>query len=90
MARPGWSTMLRKGSREERLTSTLRYIGNAFLVLGHFVLLWGDTATALTFKLTGGISILPFAFAWKLWDVIALEMLFICLDSTKLYQVLFS
>ena len=82
--------MLRKGSREERLTSTLRYIGNALLVLGHFVLLWGDTATALTFKLSGGVAILPFAFAWRLWDVIALEMLFISLDTTKLVQVLFS
>ena len=82
--------MLRKGSRQERVTSTLRYIGNALLVLGHFVLLWGDTATALTFKLSGGFTILPFAFAWRLWDVIALEALFICLDCTKLYQLLVS
>ena len=82
--------MLRKGSRQERVTSTLRYIGNALLVLGHFALLWGEPTTALTIKLVGGASILPFAFVWRLWDVIALEMLFIVLDSTKLTQLLFS
>ncbi len=82
--------MLRKGSRQEKLTSTLRYIGNALLVLGHFVLLWGEPTSALSIKLIGGASILPFAYLWRLWDVMALEMLFFILDSTKLYQLLFS
>ena len=82
--------MLRKGSHQEKLAGTLRYLGNFLLVIGHFALLWGDISTALIIKLTGGFAVMPFAFAWKLWDVIALEVLFVTLDLTKLYQVLFS
>ena len=68
----------------------LRYIGNTLLVIGHFTLLWGDTQSALIIKIIGGLAILPFAFALRLWDVIALEMLFGGMDVTKLYQVIFS
>ena len=60
------------------------------LIMGHFVLLWGDTQTALTVKLIGGLCVLPFAFSLRLWDVIILELTFGGMDFTKLMQLLFS
>ena len=73
-----------------KTTDFLRYIGNTLLVLGHFVLLWGDTETALLIKIIGGFCILPFAFSLRLWDVVALELVFGTMDVTKLYQLLVS
>jgi len=70
-------------------TSLLRYTGNTLLVLGHFILLWGDLQTALMIKIVGGLLILPFAYKLKLWDVIALEMLFGGMDVTRLIQTFF-
>ena len=83
--------MLHQGpsKRHQRITSALRYAGNALLVIGHFTLLWGDAEPALTVKILGALCVLPFAFAFKLWDVVALEFLFGGLDSTKLIQLLF-
>lgn len=72
-----------------KATSFLRYVGNALLVLGHFTLLWGDAEPALSIKILGALFVLPFAFAFKLWDVVALELLFGGLDTTKLLQLLF-
>ena len=60
------------------------------MVLGHFILLWGDLQTALVIKIIGGLLILPFAFKLKLWDVIALEMLFGGMDETRLVQTFFA
>ena len=71
-------------------TSFLRYTGNTLLVIGHFFLLWGTIETALVIKIVGGMLILPFAVKFKLWDVLALELLFGSMDVSKLYQVLVS
>ena len=79
----------RSSKRQQRLTSALRYAGNALLVIGHFTLLWGDTEPALVVKIIGALCILPFAFVFKLWDVVALECLLGGLDATKLVQLLF-
>jgi len=51
--------------------------------------LWGDTEPALIVKIIGALCVLPFAFVFKLWDVVALEFLFGGLDATKLIQLLF-
>lgn len=71
-------------------TSLLRYTGNALLVLGHFILLWGNLETALIIKIIGGLLVLPFAIKFRLWDVVALEMLFGGMDVTRLTQALIS
>ena len=70
--------------------SFLRYTGNALLVLGHFILLWGNLETALIIKIIGGLLVLPFAIKFKLWDVVALEMLFGGMDITRLFQSFFA
>ena len=77
-------------SSSVKFASALRYAGNALLVIGHFTLLWGDAEPALTVKILGALCVLPFAIAFKLWDVVALELLFGGLDGTKLFQILFS
>ena len=79
----------RSSKRQQRLTSALRYSGNALLVIGHFTLLWGDTEPALIVKIIVALCVLPFAFVFKLLDVVALEFLFGGLDETKLIQLLF-
>ena len=71
-------------------TSFLRYTGNTLLVLGHFILLWGNLETALIIKIIGGLLIFPFAISYKLWDVVALELLFGSMDVTRLIQEVFS
>ena len=71
-------------------TSFFRYTGNALLVLGHFILLWGSLETALIIKIIGGLLVLPFAVKFRLWDVVALEMLFGSMDVTRLVQALVS
>jgi len=71
-------------------TSLLRYTGNTLLVLGHFMLLWGDLQAALIIKIIGGLLIFPFAIKFKLWDVVALEMLFGGMDVTRLIQSIFA
>jgi len=82
--------MLHQGSSSRlKFASALRYAGNALLVIGHFTLLWGDAEPALTVKILGALCVLPFAFAFKLWDVVALELLFGGLDGTKLFQIMF-
>lgn len=71
-----------------RIESFMRYVGNTLLILGHMTLLWGDLKTALIIKIIGGISLLPFAYHWRLWDVIVLETTFGTMDITKLTQLL--
>ena len=60
------------------------------LVFGHFILLWGSLETALIIKIIGGLLVLPFAIKFRLWDVVALEMLFGGMDVTRLLQAIFS
>lgn len=73
-----------------RMESFLRYMGNSLLIIGHFTLLWGNIETALMIKIAGGLAILPFAYRWKLWDVMVLELTFGSMDVTKLTQLLLS
>ena len=70
-------------------TAFLRYTGNTLLVIGHFALLWGDLQVALVIKIIGGLLIFPFAIKFRLWDVVALEMLFGGMDVTRLVQTFF-
>lgn len=70
-------------------TALLRYAGNTLLVLGHFTLLWGDLQTALIIKIIGGSLIFPFAVRLRLWDIVALQMLFGGMDVARLIQTFF-
>jgi len=68
-------------------TSLLRYIGNFLLVIGYFVLLWGDFKYGLLIKCVGGFLTIPFAIKLKLWDVLLLCVFYGIIEFTKLTQL---
>jgi len=68
----------------------LRYMGNTLAIVGYFTLLWGDTQTGLLIKLLSSSMVIPFALKLRLWDVLALLLIFGSLDVTKLLQLTFS
>lgn len=68
-------------------TSLLRYIGNFLLIIGYFVLLWGDFKYGLLIKCIGGIFTIPFAIRLKLWDVLLLCVFYGIIEFTKLTQL---
>jgi hypothetical protein len=65
----------------------LRYIGNAFLVVGYQIMLWGDFKNGLIIKFFGGLLTIPFAIKLKLWDVLALCAFFSFTEVSKLIQL---
>ena len=68
-------------------TSLLRYIGNFLLIIGYFVLLWGDFKYGLLIKCVGGFLTIPFAIKLKLWDVLLLCVFYGIIEVTKLTQL---
>ena len=65
-------------------------MGNTLAIVGYFTLLWGDTQTGLMIKLVSSSLVVPFALRLRLWDVLALLLIFGSLDATKLFQITFS
>jgi hypothetical protein len=68
-------------------TNLLRYIGNFLLIIGYFVLLWGDFKYGLLIKCIGGLLTLPFAIKLKLWDVLILCVFYGVIEFAKLSQL---
>jgi hypothetical protein len=69
-------------------TSFCRYVGNILLVIGYYILLWGDQKVGLVLKCVGGMLSIPFAVKYKLWDVIFLCGFFTVIEITKLMHLL--
>ena len=65
-------------------SSILRYLGNALLVIGYQIMLWGDFKYGLLIKCIGGILTIPFAIKLKLWDVLVLCAFFTVNEIAKL------
>jgi len=67
----------------------LRYFGNIFLILGYFVLLWGDLKIGLLVKCIGNAFIVPFAIKYKFWDILILCGFYAAIEVPKLIQLFF-
>jgi hypothetical protein len=67
----------------------LRYFGNIFLILGYFVLLWGDPKTGLLVKCIGNAFVVPFAIKYKFWDILILCGFYAAIEVPKLIQLSF-
>lgn len=67
----------------------LRYIGNILLILGYFVLLWGDPKTGLSVKCIGNILVIPFAIKYRFWDILILCAFYAAIEIPKLIQLSF-
>lgn len=68
-------------------SSILRYLGNALLVIGYQIMLWGDFKYGLLIKCIGGILTIPFAIKLKLWDVLVLCAFFTVNEVAKLIHL---
>jgi hypothetical protein len=69
-------------------TSVQRYLGNIFLVVGYFLLLYVDMKLGLILKTIGGFLALPFAIKNKLWDVVFICSFFGVIEIAKIIQLL--
>lgn len=69
-------------------TGILRYIGNTLLLIGYFILLWGDFKSGLIIKFIGGCFTIPFAIKLKLWDVLILCGFYGIIEFTKIVQLI--
>jgi len=67
--------------------TALRIIGSILLIIGYFILLYGDMRTGCWFRLIGGIVMVPFSIQIKTWDVIVLQAFFAVIDASKIIQL---
>jgi len=67
--------------------TALRIIGSILLIIGYFILLYGDMRTGCWFRLIGGIVMVPFSIQIKTWDVIVLQAFFAIIDISKIIEL---
>jgi|TARA_Y100000022_G_C13004139_1_gene263707 hypothetical protein len=65
----------------------LRVVGSASLLIGYFLLLYLDVRIGCTFRLIGGLMMIPFAISIKTWDVVGLQTFFAVIDASKIIQL---
>jgi hypothetical protein len=69
-------------------TSKLRYIGNALLLIGYYIMLWDDQKVGLIIKCIGGLFSMPFAIKYKLWDVLVIGGFFSAIEISKIIHLI--
>jgi len=69
------------------LSTILRYLGNLFLIVGYYILLWGDEKFGLTIKLLGGLLLVPSFFAFKMWDALILCGFYAVIELSRLIHL---
>jgi len=67
--------------------TSLRIMGSVLLLIGYFILLYGDVKTGCWFRLIGGSIMIPFSIQIKTWDVIILQAFFSVIDISKIIQL---
>ena len=65
----------------------LRVVGSTSLLIGYFLLLYLDVRIGCTFRLIGGLMMIPFAISIKTWDVVGLQTFFAVIDASKIIQL---
>lgn len=65
----------------------LRYIGNIFLILGYYILLWGDEKFGLVVKMVGGLLLIPSFLYFKMWDSLTLCGFYFVIELSRLYHL---
>ena len=68
----------------ERILTTLRYYGNAQVLVGHFVLLNISMFWGLMLSFTANALLMPWAVKHKFWDVVIILMFFFVIEGSKL------
>jgi hypothetical protein len=65
----------------------LRWIGNLFLVIGYFILLYSNVKIGLSLKFLGGILMIPSFVQLKMWDALMIGGIFAFIEGSKLIQL---
>jgi hypothetical protein len=68
-------------------TTILRYVGNALLITGYYILLWGDERLGLIIKLIAGILLLPSFVYFKMWDSVTICGFYAFIEITRLIHL---
>ena len=68
--------------------TTLRYFGNALVIIGYFVLLYIDMNWGLAVCFTANVLLFPWAIKGKYWDVVIIAAFFSVLNGSKLVMEL--
>jgi hypothetical protein len=68
-------------------TTILRYVGNALLITGYYILLWGDEKLGLIIKLIAGVLLLPSFVYFKMWDSVTICGFYAFLEITRLIHL---
>ena len=64
--------------------TTLRYIGNAQVIIGYFVLLYVHEFTGLALCFCANALLFPWALKEKAWDVVIIAAFFAALNGGKM------
>ena len=71
-----------------RVLTTLRYIGNAQVIIGYFVLLYVHEFTGLALCFLANSLLFPWAIKEKVWDVVCIAAFFAALNGGKMILLL--
>jgi hypothetical protein len=66
----------------------MRYTGNALLLIGYGFLLFADQRIGLFLRIAAPLLFLPSCIRLKLYDILFLTGVFLCLDVAKLITLL--
>jgi len=72
----------------DRFYTVLRYIGNAQVIIGYFVLLYVHEFTGLALCFTANALLFPWALKYKFWDVVIIAAFFATLNGGKMLLLL--
>jgi hypothetical protein len=66
----------------------MRYAGNALLLIGYWFLLFVDQRVGLVLRIIAPLLFLPSCIRLKLYDILFLTGVFLCMDAVKLFSLL--
>jgi hypothetical protein len=69
-------------------STVLRYLGNLFLIVGYYIILWGDIKIGLVVKTVGGFLLIPSFVFLKMWDALILCGFFAVIEISKLISLM--
>jgi hypothetical protein len=69
-------------------STVLRYFGNLFLIVGYYIILWGDMKVGLFVKTVGGLLLIPSFVFLKMWDALILCGFFAVIEISKLISLI--
>ncbi len=69
---------------------TLRYWGNAQVLVGHFILLYVSLFWGLVLAFSANLMLLPWSVKHKFWDVTIILCFFFVIEGSKLVSMIIS